>query len=143
MAGAFDLVVCNYVFEHVSHPHMGVRALFNLLRPGGLLFFAVPFNEQFHLIPGDFYRYTLDGARSLLTDAGFEIIHAHKLGDSEMASGYMLGFGVGDFDESHLDSKLLQPVSAGLGRSIRYAKLDESLSMGTFIVARRLPVANS
>jgi SAM-dependent methyltransferase len=62
-AASFDLVVCNQVFEHVSRPHTGARALFNLLRPGGYLFFAVPFNEQFHLIPGDFYRFTIDGAR--------------------------------------------------------------------------------
>jgi len=74
--GKFDLVVCNYVFEHVSRPFLGVVALFKLLKPSGLLFFAVPFNEQYHLVPGDFYRYTFDGARELLISAGFKIIQA-------------------------------------------------------------------
>ena len=137
VASAFDLIICNYVFEHVSRPSIGVRALYNLLRPSGLLFFAVPFNEQYHLIPGDFYRFTFDGARSLLQDVGFEIVQAQKLGDSQIASGYMLGFGAHDFEEAHLSSKLLQTVDAKIGKSFRYAQLDESLYMGTFIVAKR------
>ena len=38
---------------------------------------------------------------------------------------------------THLGSKLLQTVDADVGKSFRYARLDESLYMGTFIVARK------
>ena len=52
----FDVVICNQVFEHVDHPIDAVKVLHAMLKPGGLLFFSAPFNERFHLVPGDFYR---------------------------------------------------------------------------------------
>ena len=43
-AGRYDLVVCSEVFEHVPPPlEPAWRGLFQLLRPGGLLVFSVPY----------------------------------------------------------------------------------------------------
>lgn len=44
------------VFEHVNKPHEAIGVLVRMLRPGGLLYWSVPFNERFHLVPGDFFR---------------------------------------------------------------------------------------
>ena len=33
-----------------------------LLKPGGLCVWVAPFTAKYHLVPGDFFRYTLDGA---------------------------------------------------------------------------------
>lgn len=41
-AGAFDLVLARYVFEHVDRPADALKLAAALLRPGGRLLFAVP-----------------------------------------------------------------------------------------------------
>jgi len=40
--GSFDLVMARYVFEHLHDPQAGMRRVASLLRPGGMLFYAVP-----------------------------------------------------------------------------------------------------
>lgn len=40
--GSFDLVMAKYVLEHLRAPAAAIRQAAALLRPGGLLFFAVP-----------------------------------------------------------------------------------------------------
>ena len=137
----FDLIICIEVFEHVGRPFEGAKGLYNLLNQNGLVFFSAPFNSQFHLIPTDFFRYSLDGARSLLESAGLTVDATYKIGDSAISSGFMLGMGAGDFDGKHLAEKLLQPVRepiSGQGKeSKRWGRLAESLSVGTCVVARR------
>ena len=61
MRSAFDLIVCNQVFEHVKQPFKAARTLYHLLRPGGLVFWSAPFLERFHLSfeSHDFFRYTV------------------------------------------------------------------------------------
>lgn len=44
--GAFDLIVSRYVFEHLRDPSAAMRRAAALLRPGGILFFAVPNTES-------------------------------------------------------------------------------------------------
>jgi SAM-dependent methyltransferase len=44
--GSFDLVVARYVLEHLREPRRAMQDLAALLRPGGLLFFAVPNTES-------------------------------------------------------------------------------------------------
>jgi SAM-dependent methyltransferase len=111
----FDLIICQEVFEHVRRPVDGAKGLYNLLTSGGRVLFTVPFNSHFHLVPTDFFRYSLDGARSLLADAGLTIERTYKIGNSAIASGFMLGFGAGDFNIELMEHKLLQPVTEPVG----------------------------
>jgi SAM-dependent methyltransferase len=133
----FDLIICQEVFEHVRRPADGAKGLYNLLRSGGRVLFTVPFNSHFHLIPTDFFRYSLDGARSLLADAGLTIERTYKIGNSAIASGFMLGFGAGDFNFELMEHKLLQPVTEPVGSSQRWGRLPEALYVGTCVTARR------
>ena len=86
-----------------------------MLKPKGLLFWSAPFNERFHLVPGDFFRYTVLGARQLARDAGLEVVHTQRWGDSMITSGYMMGFGAGDFDVGDLDKNMLMQVNESVG----------------------------
>jgi len=47
--GTFDMILNNFVFEHVSRPLDGARGMYNLLKPGGIVLFLAPFLEKFHL----------------------------------------------------------------------------------------------
>ena len=46
LQGYFGLILCNQVFEHVPQPFLAAKAIFALLRPGGLLFWTAPFIER-------------------------------------------------------------------------------------------------
>lgn len=109
--GLFDTVVCNFVFEHVARPIQAIAVIVRMLRPRGLLFWAAPFNERFHLVPGDYFRYTVMGAQTLLRDAGLHVVHTQRWGNSMITSGYMLGFGAGDFSPRYMEKHMLAEVS--------------------------------
>ena len=92
-----DMVMCNQVFEHVRQPFDAAKSLFHMIRPGGLLLWSAPFLERSHAVPKDFFRYTGDGAREVLQSAGFKVEVMKRVGNSRITSGYLLGFGTGDF----------------------------------------------
>ncbi|MBU1203303.1 class I SAM-dependent methyltransferase [Patescibacteria group bacterium] len=70
----FDAVVCNAVLEHVENPQKAISELHRVLKPGGLIWVEVPFNQPYHGSPNDFWRVTLAGIRIWLSD--FEEISA-------------------------------------------------------------------
>ena len=41
-AGSFDVVICNQVYEHVPDPLRLIRFIYEVLRPGGIVYFAGP-----------------------------------------------------------------------------------------------------
>ena len=61
-AGRYDLVVCSEVFEHVPAPlEPAFAGLFELLRPGGLLVFSVPYTADGETVEHfpDLHDYTI------------------------------------------------------------------------------------
>jgi len=55
---SFEAIVLMNVMEHVFDTHKLLAALSKLLKPGGLLFVAIPFLVKIHQAPIDFVRYT-------------------------------------------------------------------------------------
>lgn len=68
---SFDLVFHTEVLEHVENPDIFMRNCWSVLRPGGRMFFSVPFSYRYHYIPYDYYRYTPSSLKSLCERAGF------------------------------------------------------------------------
>ena len=71
--GICDLVILEQVLEHVRRPATAIRNAFIMLRPGGRALVTTPFMVKFHAYPGvygDYYRWTEDGMRVFLEDAG-------------------------------------------------------------------------
>jgi SAM-dependent methyltransferase len=80
-----DVVICEQVLEHVLDPITATRNLFGLLRPGGRLIVNTPFLVKIHAHPGDFWRFTPDGLRILLAQAGFSDIEVEAWGNRFVA----------------------------------------------------------
>jgi hypothetical protein len=64
------------------------------LRPGGLLFFTVPFLWPLHDAPHDHYRYTPFALERLLSEAGFDEIELTPRGGWDASLAQMLGLWV-------------------------------------------------
>ncbi len=71
---AADTVVSMSVIEHLSQPWVMLGEAHRILKPDGWFILQVPFQWWVHGDPHDYYRYTSDGLRMLLTEAGFESI---------------------------------------------------------------------
>jgi len=90
-AGELDLVFCLQVFEHLRRPWKAMEELFRILKPGGQVLWAAPFFEEVHNSPGDYWRFTPQGARALAEDASFIVDFQFKPGGFGLAAGYLLG----------------------------------------------------
>lgn len=74
---SFDAAVCGEVLEHVDDDHAALVELSRVLRPSGVLVVSVP-QDPFRYDWTDFWaghrrRYTPEGLRSCLAEAGFEV----------------------------------------------------------------------
>ena len=62
-AGAFDLVVCHYVLEHVTGLDACCDELARMTKPGGTLYVSVPraaaFDDRLYRFAGYFAKYAL------------------------------------------------------------------------------------
>jgi hypothetical protein len=89
---AYDVVICEQVLEHVADPWRASRTLHALCRPGGRVLVSTPFLIRVHPTPFDFWRFTEDGLRRLLTDAGFVVDEVSSWGSKRAVRGNLRRF---------------------------------------------------
>jgi SAM-dependent methyltransferase len=68
----FDVIIADNVFEHLKYPYRAARNVRSMLRPGGVFINITPFMIRHHPIPLDCSRWTQDGMRYFLEEAGFD-----------------------------------------------------------------------
>jgi SAM-dependent methyltransferase len=71
---SFDAVLSTQVLEHVRDPAMYLSECFRVLRPGGRLLLSTHGIFAYHPDPVDLWRWTCAGLRSVVDDAGFEVL---------------------------------------------------------------------
>ncbi len=64
--GAFDVVLCTEVLEHLTEPPRAIDDMFRVLKPGGQLLLTTRFLFPIHDAPHDYFRFTKYGLRHLL-----------------------------------------------------------------------------
>jgi len=69
-----DIIISIQVLEHLPEPWKVLAEFQRVLKPEGILFISCPQSVEQHQVPHDFFRYTLFGLRSLMTNSGFEVI---------------------------------------------------------------------
>lgn len=72
--GRFTGVLCSEVLEHIARPWIALPEIQRVLQPGGWLIITTLFAFPEHSYPDDYYRYSRNGLRLLLQDAGFNAI---------------------------------------------------------------------
>jgi ubiquinone/menaquinone biosynthesis C-methylase UbiE len=85
-----DIVIATELFEHCQDAELVMREMLRVLKPGGLVFFTVPFLWNLHLVPYDEYRYTPFSLKRHLANAGFVKIEMEALGGIDASLAQML-----------------------------------------------------
>ena len=67
----FDLIIADQVFEHLARPYRAAGNVRAMLRPGGRFLISTPFLVRVHRFPIDGTRWTEEGLRNFLVEAGF------------------------------------------------------------------------
>lgn len=70
----FDTAICISVLEHLLEPQQALSETARILKPNGYLFLSVPWIFPYHGEPNDYFRYSGDCLKYLLSKAGFEIV---------------------------------------------------------------------
>ncbi len=114
----FDCVMATEVLEHCPEPGSVLAEIYRVLKPGGQVFFTVPFLWPLHETPYDMYRYTPWSLTKLITEAGFDKVDINALGGWNAAMAQMLGLwirrsGMSD-RKRQLLSIIVKPVVAYL-----------------------------
>ena len=73
-SNACDVVVSTQVLEHVNDPTTYLAECYRLLRPGGRLILSTHGYWWYHPDPADYWRWTGQGLRRILRDAGFHLV---------------------------------------------------------------------
>lgn len=90
---SFETIVCTQVLEHVEKPWLVVKEIHRVLKSGGICFLTAPFMEPYHPYPGDYFRYSVDGIKSLFRNEGFQIIECGSYGPPFTLFAKFLKFG--------------------------------------------------
>jgi SAM-dependent methyltransferase len=69
----FDIIFAEQVFEHLRYPYRAARNVCRMLNPGGRFLVTTPFLIHVHGVPMDYTRWTPDGMKYLLEEAGFDV----------------------------------------------------------------------
>lgn len=86
----FDSIICTEVLEHVPEPIQALQEMARVTKPRGILLLTVPFSEQLHEEPYDFFRYTKYGLIHLLKKSNWSILAIYERGGTWLELGYRL-----------------------------------------------------
>ncbi len=92
--GSVDFALATEVFEHCPEPELVMREALRVLKPGGPLFFTLPFLWPLHNVPYDEYRYTPFAIERHLRNSGFGQIKLKALGGWDASLAQMIGLWV-------------------------------------------------
>ncbi|CAN2039108.1 hypothetical protein GMMP15_1040015 [Candidatus Magnetomoraceae bacterium gMMP-15] len=67
----FSLVISQETIEHVRYPNLAINEMYRVLKDNGILYLQVPFIIGYHPGPTDFWRFTKEGIREMVEQAGF------------------------------------------------------------------------
>jgi len=86
---AFDLVLCEQVLEHVLHPDMAVKNLFQILKPGGLLHITAPAVNNSHGEPFYFYSgFSAATLRGFAEESGLTVFESGSWSSNKVSRMY-------------------------------------------------------
>ncbi len=88
---SFDNLFHTEVLEHIYDYKLFLSECHRVLKPGGKMFVAIPFQARYHYIPYDYWRFTPAALDKLLINEGFQHITILPRGTDITVVGYKIG----------------------------------------------------
>lgn len=66
-----DAIICDQALEHLKDSPAALKEMSRTLKPGGLIYIAVPFVAGYHSSPDDYYRFSKNGLEAIMERQGF------------------------------------------------------------------------
>lgn len=136
--GEFDAVVCNQVLEHVREPWKVVAEIARILKSGGKCILTAPFLQPYHADPGDYFRYTKEGMKSLFASAGFDILECEGYGRTYSVLSEFCHFVF--FDPYKKRSRWADIITNGIQRTAKFLDKfvkNEKIFCNIYIIAAK------
>ena len=70
----FDVILCEYVIEHIPDPEKFLSSISDFLKLDGILYLEIPFLQPFHFNKCDYTRWTEDGFIIAAERSGLKVI---------------------------------------------------------------------
>jgi len=80
------------VLEHLENPPLALREAHRVMASGGEILISTPFLFPLHGFPMDFRRWTLEGLKLEVKNAGFECLEGETLGNAFASLAFNLNF---------------------------------------------------
>lgn len=87
-SGSYDAIFCSGVLEHVDDFMAGMREMTRVLKKDGTLILGVPFRQNIHTVPHDYWRFTIFGLEYMCIK-DYNIIEMKDVG---VVDGYPEGY---------------------------------------------------
>lgn len=134
----FDTVVFTDVLEHLYNPVEVVAEIKRVLKDQGTAIIGVPFYQNLHEDPYDFFRYTKYALKRLIEDAGLDIVCIDEVGGLPEVMFDL-------FEKATRRSRLISRTVYHVGKHISELKVVETYSkrsagkfpMGYLVIARK------
>lgn len=123
-----NTILATELFEHCPDPEKVMKEMIRVIKPGGILFYTVPFLWNLHLVPYDEYRYTPFSLKRHLTNAGFKEIEMKALGGVDASLAQMMGIWYQSRPSHHSYKKYLGKLFISIMRRLitADAKVDKT-----------------
>jgi SAM-dependent methyltransferase len=91
---SFDTIMATEVLEHCPDAHRIINEMKRVVKPGGLIFFTVPFLWNLHEVPHDEFRYTPFALRRIFNECELEKVELFAHGAWHTSMAQMIGMWV-------------------------------------------------
>ncbi|MDD3783489.1 MAG: class I SAM-dependent methyltransferase [Candidatus Portnoybacteria bacterium] len=134
----FDTIISTQLLEHVERPWLVIKEIGRILRKGGICILTAPFINPHHNDPGDYFRYTTSGIKSLFSNENFEIVECDSYGQLfTVLCGFIKFSFLNPYEKSkkggHIINNLLFKIAKFLNKFTKNKIIYDSV----YIVARK------
>eukprot|EP01028_Stygiella_incarcerata_P014383 TRINITY_DN9450_c0_g1_i2.p1 TRINITY_DN9450_c0_g1~~TRINITY_DN9450_c0_g1_i2.p1 ORF type:complete len:249 (-),score=-39.49 TRINITY_DN9450_c0_g1_i2:68-814(-) len=88
---SIDTIMATEVFEHIPNLQNVITEINRVLKPGGMIFFTIPYLWPLHDAPFDEYRYTPYSLERIFRKANFNMIQLEPTGGWDASLAQMIG----------------------------------------------------
>eukprot|EP00732_Lithocolla_globosa_P001411 Lithocolla_globosa_v1_NODE_695_length_3420_cov_22.731055.p2 type:complete len:423 gc:universal NODE_695_length_3420_cov_22.731055:2030-3298(+) len=102
-----DTVFFTEVLEHLTNPLEGAKALYRIVKPCGYVLLTTPFIYMIHADPHDYFRFTADGVKTVMQNAGFKTLSCELRGTLMTVIAASMGLNGEDIPnfKDHIEAK--------------------------------------